>query len=158
MTPGPRTTDQDQRPSTQGPRTKNPGPRIPDPRPRTCDWSAPAIVTLPDSHSRTCTAALPGGGIFLVGNQILAGRDPVTLAVARDGILFDQQWAVRAGAPPVRSPGHAKGVGFQYPGALVLGDEMLVSYSIGKEDIGLTRFPLSAIGESLQSRGNELMN
>ena len=106
------------------------------------------IVTLPDSHSRTCAATLPSGGIFLVGNQISKGRDPVTLAVARDGLLFDRQWAVRAGAPPVRYPGHAKGVGFQYPGALVLGDEMLVSYSIGKEDIGLTRFPLTAIGES----------
>ena len=71
----------------------------------------------------------------------------MTLSISSDGITWDRHWAVRFGAPPVRYPGHAKGKGFQYPGAFV--DEaqrvMLVSYSVGKEDIALTRFPLSAL-------------
>ena len=109
---------------------------------------SPVVSSVPDSHSRTCAAAFPASGdIYLVGNQVAKGRDPVTLAVAKDGLVFDQHWAVRAGAPPVKYPGHAKGPGFQYPGACVVGDEMFVSYSLGKEDIGLTRFPLSAIGQ-----------
>jgi hypothetical protein len=117
--------------------------------PRTCNWTTPVVSSVPDSHSRTCAAAFPASGdIYLVGNQVVKGRDPVTLAVAKDGLIFDQHWAVRAGAPPVKYPGHAKGPGFQYPGACVVGgDEMFVSYSLGKEDIGLTRFPLSAIGQ-----------
>lgn len=43
--------------------------------------------------------------------------------------------------------GHAKGPGFQYPGAFVDTDTqtMFVSYSIGKEDIGLTKFPLTSL-------------
>ena len=63
---------------------------------------------------------------------------------------WDRHWAVRYGAPPVKYPGHAKCVGFQYPGGAVAtaADGMLwlyVSYSIGKEDIALTRFPVSAV-------------
>lgn len=116
--------------------------------PRVCNWSAPVLSSVPDSGSRTCTTRLPNdGGIFLVGNQIDKGRDPVTIAVSRDGRVFDRHWAVRYGAPPVRYPGTAKGPGFQYPGAVVLEDkqEMIVCYSVGKEDIALTRFPLSSI-------------
>ena len=122
--------------------------------PRTCNWTTPVVSTVFDSHSRTCAAALPSGAIYLVGNQITKGRDPVTLAVARDGLTFDQHWAVRASAPPVRYPGHAKGKGFQYPGATVVGDEMFVSYSVGKEDIGVTRFPLAAIGQESVKRSS----
>ena len=118
--------------------------------PRTCDWTPPVQITVPDSHSRTCASTLPdNGGIYLVGNQIAKGRDPVTLAIARDGLLFTQHWSVRSGAPKVRFPGHAKGPGFQYPGAMVKDGMMWVSYSIGKEDIGVTRFPLSSIGLGL---------
>jgi hypothetical protein len=85
--------------------------------------------------------------VYIVGNQIDKGRDPVTLSVSADGVTFDRHWAVRFGAPPVKYPGAAKGPGFQYPGALVDTDTgmMMVSYSIGKEDIGVTRFPLTAI-------------
>lgn len=116
--------------------------------PRVCNWSAPVLSTLPDSGSRTCATLLPGGkGVFLVGNQIDKGRDPVTLSVSLDGRVYDRHWAVRYGAPPVRYPGTAKGPGFQYPGAVVLADkgEMIVCYSVGKEDIALTRFSLSSL-------------
>ena len=67
--------------------------------------------------------------------------------MSADGITWGKHWAVRFGAPPVRYPGRAKGVGFQYPGAFVDDKErvMLVSYSVGKENIGLTRFPLSSL-------------
>ena len=128
------------------------------------------VSTLPDSGSRTCIGPLfapdgtsvrpsiitssgsPGNSSgkythYMVGNQIDKGRDPVTLSLARDGLVWDRQWAVRYGAPAVRYPGHAKGKGFQYPGAYIDTDtnEMLVTYSIGKEDIGLTRFSLAEL-------------
>jgi hypothetical protein len=115
--------------------------------PRMCEWSTPVVSTLPDSGSRTCVGPLfapdgSGGGSgttskatgattnsssggggkythYMVGNQIDSGRDPVTLSLARDGLQWDVQWAVRYGAPPVRYPGRAKGKGFQYPGAYI---------------------------------------
>merc|ERR1712232_16024 len=86
-----------------------------------------------------------GQGVYLVGAQNPSGRDPVTLAVAADGLHFDHHWAVRYGAPPVRYPGHAKGRGFQYPGAMVLNGQMFVTYSIGKEDIAVSIFPMKAL-------------
>ena len=120
--------------------------------PRVCDFTDPVYVSIPDSHSRTCASVLPGGGvdgksdgIYLVGNQIAEGRDPVTIAVARDGLHFDEHWAVNFGAPEIRFPGQAKCKGFQYPGAMIYENTFYVSYSIGKEDIGFSKFPIESI-------------
>ena len=117
-----------------------------DVEPRTCRWSTPEFISIPDTHSRTCSSVLPGGGVYIVGNQIAEGRDPVTISLSTDGINFDRAFSVRYGAPPVKYPGTAKIVGFQYPGAMVKENMMWVSYSIGKEDIGLTRFSLKELG------------
>ena len=92
-------------------------------------------------HLYTCIAYM------IHAYQHIQGRDPVTLSLTKDGLVWDTHFAVRYGAPPVRYPGRAKGVGFQYPGALidVEKQQMIVSYSIGKEDIGITRFPLGVL-------------
>ena len=102
--------------------------------PRVCKYTDPVQVSIPDSHSRTCASVLPGGSgngkdaIYLVGNQIDSGRDPVTLSIARDGLHFNDHWAVNYGAPPVLYPGHAKCVGFQYPGAMIWQGVFYVTY------------------------------
>eukprot|EP00040_Diaphanoeca_grandis_P007239 m.40167 g.40167 ORF g.40167 m.40167 type:complete len:572 (-) comp18405_c0_seq1:41-1756(-) len=133
---------------------------FPTSQPRICNWTTPQISTLPDSGSRTCAAQFPTAagipGIYLVGNQIDKGRDPVTLSLSADGRVFDRHWAVRASKPGEtidgggscpRFVGHAKGCGYQYPGAMidVANNEMIVSYSIGKEDIAFTKFKLTEI-------------
>ena len=41
---------------------------------RHCNWTEPVATTIPDSNTRACTAPLPDGRIFLVGNQIPHGR------------------------------------------------------------------------------------
>jgi hypothetical protein len=127
--------------------------------PRTCNWTKPVSSNMPDAHSRTCAAPLPDGkGVYLVGAQNPSGRDPVTLAIAADGLHFDRHWAVRFGAPPVRYPGKAKGKGFQYPGALIHDDKMFVTYSIGKEDIAVSIFPMSSVlKESSQALQKDLL-
>ena len=58
--------------------------------PRVCNWSDPIFSTLPDSGSRTCASTFPAGSqsglagsVYLVGNQIDTGRDPVTLNLAK---------------------------------------------------------------------------
>jgi hypothetical protein len=38
-----------------------------------------------------------------------------------------------------------KGPGFQYPNVCMVKEDMWVFYSIGKEDIGVTRIPLEAL-------------
>ena len=120
--------------------------------PRVCQFTDPVHISIPDSHSRTCASLLPGGAadgkgdaVYLVGNQIKSGRDPVTLSIARDGLHFDDHWAVNFGAPPILYPGEAKVVGYQYPGAMIFEDIFYVSYSIGKEDIGFSKFHVASV-------------
>jgi len=104
--------------------------------PRVCNWTAPRLSTIPDSGSRTCAATFPAAvsatvrGIYMVGNQIDKGRDPVTLSLSEDGIQFDKHWAVRhgikgkdidQGGSCPRFKGEAKGCGYQVrlpPGVL----------------------------------------
>ena len=106
---------------------------------------APAIQTrIPDAPSKSVCGTLPDGRTFLVGNQSI-GRDPLVIGLSRDGVTFDWAAAIRHGAPKVRHPGRAKGPGFQYPSAIVVGDAMWVVYSVGKEDVAVSRVPLSAL-------------
>lgn len=54
---------------------------------RHCNWTAPQVTNIPDSHSRACTAPLPDGSIFMIGAQITKGRDPVVLSWSKDGLV-----------------------------------------------------------------------
>mmetsp|Transcript_6611 Transcript_6611/g.14553 ORF Transcript_6611/g.14553 Transcript_6611/m.14553 type:complete len:344 (-) Transcript_6611:38-1069(-) len=116
-----------------------------------CDWTAPNFTSIPDSHTRTCTSALPDGRIYLVGSQLpkAGDRDPLTLALSPDGLAFDKVVAVRANAPPRRYPGKAKGPGFQYPSAVWFKQEktnstkILFTYSVNKEDIEVSILDVS---------------
>jgi hypothetical protein len=104
-------------------------------------------TNIPDSPSLTCVGKLPGGQVYLIGNQIPKQwrRDPLTIALSKDGFAFDRAWAIRYGAPKIRYKGAHKGVGYQYPNATIVGDDLWVVYSVGKEDIGVTRVPLAAL-------------
>jgi len=106
-------------------------------------WAEPEQTNIPDSPSKTVSGTLPDGRVYMVGNQVnekLYDRDPLTLAISRDGSRFDRAWAIRHDAPPVAFKGKGKGPGFQYPAVAFLGHEMLVVYSVGKEDIAISRF------------------
>jgi hypothetical protein len=132
--------------------------------PPLCDWSLPVLTNIPDSRSATCAGVLPtsnganrgakraaGGHYshFLLGSQLpkLWLRDPLTIALSAGGVDFSALLAVRAGAPPARFAGSGKGPGFEYPMAVVVGEEggeqwLLTVYSVNKEDIAATRIPL----------------
>ena len=106
---------------------------------------APAVRTrIPDSPSKAVSGTLPDGRIWLIGNQAI-GRDPLVISLSRDGVTFEWAASIRHGAPKVRHPGRAKGRGFQYPSAVVVGDALWVIYSIGKEDVAVSRVPLSSL-------------
>lgn len=132
---------------------------------RHCNWTEPVATTIPDSNSRACTAPLPDGRIFLVGSQIPHGRDPLVLSISNDGLNFSEVYALRhcvanntngtdVDCHP-RFSGGGKLPGFQYPSAMwkmdgPRGAEILFAYSVNKEDIALTRFPLHVLSTSGQ--------
>ena len=103
-------------------------------------WTRPKPTNIPDSHSRTCAAALADGRRWLVGAQLpkSGDRTPLTLALSRDGLSWDRVWNLRGSdtLPPIRYHGYP---GFQYPSGMPTADgRLLVAYSVNKEDIAVT--------------------
>jgi hypothetical protein len=121
------------------------------------NWSVPMPTNIPDSPSRTAVGSLPDGTVFLAGNQLSEPfhqasrphytRDPLTLSLSADGIAFDRVFAVRGGAPRIRLPGKGKGRGYQYPSAVVVTDAIWIMYSVGKEDVAVSRIPLASLSQ-----------
>jgi hypothetical protein len=119
------------------------------------NWTVPAPTDVPDSPSRTAVGSLPDGAVFLAGNQLSEPldraerphytRDPLTLALSADGVAFDRAVAVRSGSPKIRLPGKGKGRGYQYPSAVLVDDALWIMYSVGKEDVAVSRVPLALL-------------
>jgi hypothetical protein len=109
-------------------------------------WTNPVSTDFPDATARFYAGNLPDGAAVLINNPLERGdRSLLTIAVSRDGVTFDRAWLVRGEPTGMSHAGRHKLDGWQYPNALVWGDHLLVAYSINKEDVGLTRIPLSAL-------------
>ena len=92
---------------------------------------------------------MPDKSIALIGNPVDNGtlRDPLYLATfSRTTGKLKAVSAIRQGVSDVPVyPGDGKGGGASYPGAVVVGTNLHVSYSLQKESVGHTRIPLSSI-------------
>jgi hypothetical protein len=109
-------------------------------------WEPAVRTDVPDSPSKPFAGTLPDGRVYLIGNQVAQpGRDPLVLSLSSDGVRFDRAFAIRSGAPPLRREGSAKVVGFQYPSAVVADGALWVIYSVGKEDVDVSRIPLEEL-------------
>ncbi len=120
-------------------------------------WSKPHPTDIPDAPSRAQARRLPDGRVLLIGNQIAPrfdselylSRDPLTLSISPDGETFDRAFAVRAGAG--KGPrfagvtGRARGTAFGYPSMIIYNGMVHVLYSINKEDMAVSSFPLKSI-------------
>ncbi len=120
-----------------------------------CNWSMAVPTNIPDSHTRTHVGVLPDGRTYLLGTQVSNTslrhkRDPLTLSLSPDGLSFTQAYALRYGCPERRYNGSHKDYGFAYPSAVVdrmaaSGGQMLIAYSVNKEDIELMTVALSEL-------------
>lgn len=121
-----------------------------------CNWSMAVPTTIPDSHTRTHVGTLPDGRTYLLGTQVSNTslrhkRDPLTLSLSPDGLSFTQVFALRYGCPERRYNGSHKDYGYAYPSAVVDrtpvggGGQLVIAYSVNKEDIELMTVPLSTL-------------
>ncbi len=109
-------------------------------------WSPLVRTNIPDSPSKSVAGTLPDGRIYLVGNQVeRRERDPLVIGLSSDGVVFDRAAAIRSSAPEIRFPGLYKSPGFQYPSVAVADGALWALYSIGKEDVAISRVPLEAL-------------
>ncbi len=117
---------------------------------RGATWSTPVPTAMPDARAKQSAGNLPDGTAFLV-NCPSGTRERVPLAVTlgRDGHVFDRSLLLRGTGdlPPLRYPGKYKRPGYHYPKSLVADGFLYVVYATNKEDVELTRVPLSALAE-----------
>jgi len=111
-------------------------------------WSKPVKTNFPDATSRAFAGNLPDGTAFIISNPSrvpskthpsIGRRNPLTIALSKDGVLFDRAFAIRSEDTSMRFKGINKLDGWQYPTAVVWKDHLYVAYSINKEDEGVTR-------------------
>lgn len=119
-------------------------------------WTRPHPSDIPDSPSRAQGITLEDGTVLLIGNQnvnrfdqaLYLDRDPMTVSVSEDGYTFDRVYALRTGSPT----GHrfsgisGRNPGYAYSSSIVHEGVLYTLYSTGKEDMEITRVPLSALG------------
>ena len=114
-------------------------------------WGPPALTAMPDSRAKQSAGNLPDGSAYLV-NAPNADRVRIPLAVtlSPDGRRFDRSFLLRGHGdlPPLRHAGRYKRPGYHYPKSLVWNDHLYVAYAVNKEDIALTRVPLSSLTAS----------
>jgi len=119
-------------------------------------WTKPEMTDMFDAPSQDCQVTLPDGRILLFGNHRGKGivdkqkrwrdRDPLMVSVSDDGRTFSRTHAVIEGYHEQRVKGpRARGGSAQYPRAVLVGNNVHVIYSNGKEDIETTVFDVRAI-------------
>ena len=112
-------------------------------------WTTPEIVDTPDSRAKQSAGNLPDGTAFMVNNPSgNKDRFPLVITLSQDGKLFDKAFIIRNGGEdlqPMQFNGKYKRIGFSYPKSVLWGDFLYVSYATNKEDVELTRIPLSSL-------------
>jgi hypothetical protein len=116
---------------------------------RGVSWTTPVPTDMPDSRAKQSAGNLPDGTAFLVnapsGNK---SRIPLAVSLSKDGRLFDKAFVLRRGGTdlqPLRHQGKFKKLGYHYPKSLVWNGWLYVSYATNKEDVELTRVPLTSL-------------
>ncbi|WP_370335267.1 sialidase family protein [Parvularcula marina] len=111
-------------------------------------WTTPMLTNFPDSRSKQSAGNLPNGTAFQVNNPSTdKTRLPLVLTLSEDGVLFDQAFLLRSreDLPPQRYEGKYKREGYSYPKSLVQDGWLYVAYATNKEDIEITRVPISSL-------------
>lgn len=109
-------------------------------------WSDPVLTDMPDSDSMQCARNLPDGTVCMISNPVQTRRRvPLAITLSKDGFAFNHSFLIRGKPQPKRFEGISKTDGYSYPGALVWGEYLYVSYATNKEDIETTRIKLDTI-------------
>jgi hypothetical protein len=109
-------------------------------------WSKPIVTDFPEAASRHHTIRLRDGTYALFINpHVSAYRVPLTVAFSHDGIAYDHFANLRMEQTNRRYSGHAKAPGYQYVRAIEHERHIWAIYSVNKEDIEISRFPIDEV-------------
>lgn len=111
-------------------------------------WTTPARTDMPDSRAKQSAGNLPDGTAYLVNapnsDRI---RIPLAVTLSDDGRRFDRSFLLRGQSDlqPLRYEGQYKRAGYHYPKSTVWNGFLWVGYAANKEDIQVTRVPVTAL-------------
>ncbi|MCC6681494.1 MAG: exo-alpha-sialidase [Phycisphaeraceae bacterium] len=110
-------------------------------------WSMPVLTDMPDSQSMQCCGNLPDGTAYMINcpSRELWQRVPLAITLSSDGITFDRSFVVRGTPPERRYEGKSKTFGYSYPSAMIHDNALWIAAAVNKEDIEVTRVPLSSL-------------
>lgn len=112
-------------------------------------WTTPQIVNTPDSRAKQSAGNLPNGTAFMVNNPSgNKNRFPLVITLSKNGFLFDKAFLLRAGGQnlqPMKYKGKYKRIGYSYPKSVIWNNYLYISYATNKEDVELTRIPISSL-------------
>jgi hypothetical protein len=111
-------------------------------------WTTAVITDMPDSRAKQSAGNLPDGSAFLVNAPNASKvRIPLAVTLSGDGRLFARSFLLRGAADlqPLRYEGQYKRPGYHYPKSTVWNGFLYVAYATNKEDVELTRVPLSSL-------------
>lgn len=108
-------------------------------------WTKPSISNILDSDSMQCAGSFNGKAYFVNNPVPHRRRVPLTISVSLDGEYFNRIYLLRGTPPKRRYEGISKTEGYSYPGSCIWNGHLYVAYATNKEDIEISRIPLSSL-------------
>jgi hypothetical protein len=100
-------------------------------------WSRPRQTNIPDAKSKTAARVLTSGATVLVSNPcVQRKRNVLAVLSSRDGTKFDR-------GAVLRDEGSGR---YAYPSVIEREGRLWVAYSINKNQISVSDFPISELG------------
>lgn len=116
-------------------------------------WSVPVRTDFPDATSKNFNLRLSTGEFALINNPNPKRRVPLSLAVSKDGEVYDRMGIVSDDDAPPRIPGHDKGAGHTYPHALEHEGHLYVISAKRRDDIVVKKIRLRDVVEGTRVCG-----
>ncbi|MGM9682260.1 MAG: exo-alpha-sialidase [Eubacteriales bacterium] len=119
-------------------------------------WSGIYSTEFADANSKAAFAVCPDGRILYAGNPIQgSARLPLSMAFSDDGVNFGDVFRLRYETDfRADKTGIEKGGYYQYPDILLTDDYIYVIYSVGKENIEISRISWDYINDLCDEVGN----
>jgi hypothetical protein len=96
-------------------------------------WTTPQKTNFPDATSKICGLRLRDGRYVLISNPNPKKRDPLTLSISDDGLVFTKMLYLVGGRH------------IDYPHVIEQGDSLFIAFAGGKQSVELLKVKLSDV-------------
>jgi hypothetical protein len=109
-------------------------------------WAPALPANFPDARSKHAILRLSDGRFIICSNPATdLSRTKLVIGVSGNGVSFDKFYMLRGEPTTPRWFKSQRRIGYQYPHLIERGDFVYAAYSTNKEDIEVSRFPVSGL-------------